>query len=213
MTMPDVEQLLREFIAEDRCGGDADPLVYLARVEGNDRAELEALIDGYLARAPRAPFDRDDFAASQARAIAEEVGRALGGASGAWPVVLPRLRHRARLRRADVVQRLAHELGAERSVDKVARYYHGMEQGTLPADGVSDRVLEALGRVLDVAANRLREAGATAGEVAPGRSASVAFARVGSPDPAYAEPGPPDPTPAPDAPRDAVDDLFSRPPS
>ncbi len=207
MTMRDVEQLLREFIAEDRAGGTADPLAYLERVDGADRAELEALIDGYLARAPRRPFDAAAFAGSPARAIAEEVGLALGGVSGTWPVVLPRLRHRARLRRADVVRRLAQDLDAEAQVDKVARYYHGMERGTLPGEGVSDRVLEALGRVLGVAAERLREAGRAAGGAAPGRSASVAFARVGSPDPEYAEP--PGAEPAPATPPDAIDALFT----
>ena len=51
--MADVERLLHEFIAEDRSGGDADPLAYLRRARGADRAELEALIDAYLP-APRA---------------------------------------------------------------------------------------------------------------------------------------------------------------
>ena len=133
--MPDVERLLHEFIAEDRAGGVADPLAYLDRVTGADRAELEALIDGYLARAPRRAFDRDAFDASPARAIAEDVARALGGVSGRWPVLLPRLRHRAQLRRTDVVGRLAAELGAEAQARKIAHYYHEMEQGTLPAAG------------------------------------------------------------------------------
>jgi hypothetical protein len=212
MTMSDVDRLLHEFIEEDRSGGPADPLAYLRRLEGTDRAELEALIDGYLARAPRRPFDADAFARSPARGVAEELGRALGGASGTWPALLPRLRHRAQLRRADVVRRLADELGAgEAQVDKVARYYHEMEQGTLPAAGVSDRVLEALGRVVGVTAQRLRDAGRSAGGSAPGAAGAVAFARVGSPDPRYLEETPSAPSSAAPAaePRDEVDDLFT----
>jgi hypothetical protein len=209
MTMPDVERLLQEFIAEDRAGGAADPLDYLARVEGGDRSELEALIDGYLARASRRPFDPGAFAGSRAEANAAHVARALGGVSGAWPVVLPRLRHRARLRRTDVVQQLAQQLGAEAQRDKIAGYYHAMEQGTLPAAGVSARVLDALARVLGVTAARLREAGEAAAGAAPGSSASVAFARVGAPDPAYDEPEPPTHEPAPETPPDAVDALFT----
>lgn len=204
--MPDVERLLQEFIAEDRAGGVADPLVYLARVTGADRAELEALIDGYLARAPRRVFDRDAFEASPARAIAEDVGRALGGVSGTWPVVLPRLRHRAQLRRTDVVRLLAVELDAEAQVDKVARYYHEMEQGTLPAVGVSDQVLEALGRVMSVTAAHLRAAGKSVGGAASGPADSIAFARVGSADPDDAAAvGRPEPV----APPDAIDALFT----
>ena len=210
MTMADVDKLLHEFIAEDQAGGSADPLDYLRRVEGTDRAELEALIDGYLARAPRRPFDRAAFARSPARAVAEELGRALGGASGTWPALLPRLRHRAQLRRADVVARLVEALGARRDqADKVARYYHRMEQGTLPAAGVSDRVLEALGRVVGVSAERLREAGRSSRGMPPAADAAGAFARVGSPDPQYAEAEDLMAGAPPDEPRDEIDDLFA----
>jgi hypothetical protein len=213
MTMADVDRLLQEFIEEDRTAGPADPAAYLARLTGADQAELEARIDEYLAEAPRRPFDREDFMRSPARGIAEELGRALGGASGTWPALLPRLRHRARLRRVDVVSRLADELGAggEAQVAKVASYYHGMEQGTLPAAGVSDRVLEALARIVGVGVDRLREAGRAAGDGPPGAAAAAAFARVGSPDPRYVEPSaapqPAEPTPAEE--RDEIDELFT----
>jgi hypothetical protein len=208
--MADVEKLLQEFIEEDRASGTADPLDYLQRVEGTDRVELETLIDGYLARAPRRPFDRDEFVRSPARAVAEELGRALGGASGTWPAFLPRLRHRAQLRRSEVVARLADELGATPDqADKVARYYHQMEQGTLPSAGVSDRVLEALGRVVGVTARRLREAGQGAGEMPPAATAAGAFARIGSPDPQYAEAEDLMPSAPPDEPRDEIDELFT----
>ena len=204
--MPDVERLLQEFIAEDRAGGVADPLAYLGQVSGADRQELEALIDGYLGRAPRREFDRAAFEDAPERAIAEDVARALGGVSGRWPVVLPRLRHRAQLRRTDVVRRLATELDAEAQVEKVARYYHQMERGTLPESGVHDRVLEALGRVMNVTAERLRAAGKSVGGAAPGPAGSTAFARVGAPDPDYAAP---DGRPEPVEPPDEIDALFT----
>jgi hypothetical protein len=211
MPMGDVERLLREFVEEDRISGAADPLEFLRRADEADRPELEALIDAYLARAPRRPFDREAFARSPARAVADELGRALGGVSGTWPALLPRLRHRASLRRAEVVARLADELGAGAAQrGKVARYYHEMEQGALPATGVSDRVLEALGRVVGVPAERLREAGRAAGGTAPGPSPAAAFARVGSPDPQYAEAGAPaTPAHAQEEPPDEIDALFT----
>jgi hypothetical protein len=203
--MADVAKLLQEFIADDRAGRPADPLEYLQRVEGSERAELEALIDGYLARAPRRPFDRAAFAQSPARAVAEELARALGGESGTWPALLPRLRHRAQLRRTEVVARLADELDATpEQVDKVARYYHQMEHGTLPAAGVSDRVLEALGRVVGVTAERLREAGRGGIALPPGDAAASAFARVGTPDPQYVEA---EVRPAPSSPAEPPDDI------
>src|SRR5512132_1689739 len=111
--MADVERLLHDFIAEDREAGEADPGTYLVRVRGTDRAELEALIDAYLARAPRRRFDRAAFQRSRARKTTDELGRALVGRSGWWPALLPRLRWSARLRRAEVVERLAHDLEAD----------------------------------------------------------------------------------------------------
>ena len=65
-----------------------------------------------------------------------------------WPSLLPQLRNRARLKRADLVAQLAARLGAEGQGEKVGLYYHQMEQGLLPASGVSDSVLEALGRIV-----------------------------------------------------------------
>ena len=209
--MTDVELLLQTFIRDVDEHGEADPLAYLARVEGADRAELEALIDGYLARAPRRPFDRAAFETSSARRVAEDVGRSLGGVSGEWPALLPRLRHRARLRRAEVVDALAAALGASgRGVDKVAAYYHGMEQGTLPADGVGDRVLEALAGVVGTSAQALREAGRAAGGSAPRGVAGTAFARIGAPDPEHASAEALMRTDrTADEPRDEIDEAFT----
>ena len=164
MTVADVEKLLHDFIEEDRTAGPADPLRYVERLEGIDRAELEALIDGYLARAPRRAFDAEAFERSPARGVAEELARALGGVSGTWPAQLPRLRHRAQIARSEVVRRLADELGArDTQTEKVTRYYHAMEQGTLPSGGVSDRVLEALGSIVGATAERLRTMGQALG--------------------------------------------------
>jgi hypothetical protein len=198
--MTDMHRLLEEFIAEDRAGGVADPAVFLLRVSGVDRAELEALIDGYLARAPRRAFDRAAFEASPARGVAAS----LAGSSGSWPALLPRLRDRAQLRRAEVVARLAAALGAGDRGGKVASYYHAMEQGTLPASGVSDRVLEALGRIVGESVEVLRAAGrATNPPIASGR----AFARVASPAAEF--PSPAARVPAPPIERDEIDDLFT----
>ena len=61
---------------------------------------------------------------------------------------------------------------------KVAGYYHAMEQGTLPAAGVSDRVLEALGARSSARAPQvLRAAGRAARSTAPPpRADAAAFA-------------------------------------
>jgi hypothetical protein len=194
--MTDVDRLLEAFIADDRAGV-ADPAAYVARVSGADRLELEALIDGYLARAPRRAFDRAAFEASPAGGVVA----ALEG----WPVLLPRLRERARLRPAELVARLAAELGAGGREPKVAAYYDRMERGTLPASGVSDRVLEALSRIVGASAAVLRAAGTLAAPPPPAAPAALARAAAPAADFAAAAPA----GGSAEAARDEVDELFT----
>ncbi len=206
--MADVDRLLQDFIASDRAGEVADPAAYLAQVSGADRAELAALLDGYLAHAPRREFDRAAFAASPAaQAVSDALGRSLAGSSGTWPAVLPRLRDRARLRRAEVVSLLAAALGARDREAKVAGYYHAMEQGTLPAAGVSDRVLEALGRIVGESAAALRAAGAAMTGPPPPPASVASFARVASFEAGAGAAAPA----APVVERDEIDELFTGP--
>lgn len=205
--MTDVERLLRQYIEEDAAGADPNPVAFLQRADGADRAHLEAMIDAYLQRRPRAAFDMAEFRDSPAADVVEALSRSLTGVSGLWPSLLPRLRNEARVRRADLVAELADRLGAHGKRDKVADYYNQMEQGLLPAAGVSDTVLEALGKVVGRSAAALRRAGET---VAPGgtgsaSSAAPTFARTTRPQGEPAEQARGD---APPSEWDEVDRLF-----
>lgn len=206
--MTDLVGLFADYVAEHQAGGEADPRAYLSRVSGVERAELGALIDAYLARAPRQPFEQAMFRGSSAERTVGELERAIGGQAGLWPALLPRLRDRAGLRRSALVERLAFALGVDDRRDKVAGYYHQMEQGLLPAAGVSDRVLEALGQVIGETAQALRDAGHTLlppGE-GPTAPAAAAFARR-----AYAETAsapPPEAVAGQADEWDEVDELF-----
>jgi hypothetical protein len=204
----DVDRLLAEYIAEHRAGGTADPREYLSRTSPPQSRELTALIDAYLARAPRQAFDQEAFRGSSAERTVDELERAIAGQAGLWPALLPRLRNQAGLKRSTLVERLASALGVTDHQDKVANYYHEMEQGLLPARGVSDRVLEALGQIVGETAQTLKEAGR--GLTPPDEGASgapaVAFARR-----AYVEPGVTESSGAQPPPRgewDEVDELF-----
>jgi hypothetical protein len=204
----DVQHLLAEYIAEHRSGGDADPGVYLSRASPSDRDELMALIDAYLARTPRQSFDADSYRGSTAERTVDELERALRGRSGLWPALLPQLRTRAGIKRSELVERLAAALGVSDKTNKVGDYYHQMEQGLLPAAGVSHRVLDALGGLVGETADALREAGHAIRPPEPGGAAAqAAFARR-----AYTEaPGSPPPTglSSPGLPEwDDVDELF-----
>jgi hypothetical protein len=222
--MTSVETLLSQFIAADRAGGDApDPQAYLDQLQGTDRAELDLLIDEYLARAPRRAFDAQAFAASPARALTDDLIQALDGQAGTWPALLPRLRHRARLSRAQLVTALAQALGVPGKEAAVQAYYHEMEQGTLPAAGVTDRVLEALAALVGSTQQALRAAGeaivpppASQAFSAPAPSgappARAAFARKAQPDLAFMmeEPPPPPASPGTGSPDTSdVDALFT----
>jgi hypothetical protein len=207
--MSDVERLLSEYIAEHREQGDADPQGYLERVDGLDRRELAALIDAYLARAPRRGWDPEAFRDSGTARQVEALSRSLAGESGLWPSLLPRLRARARLKRVEVVSRLAAALGVAWREEKVGLYYHEMEQGSLPAEGVSDSVLEALGRILGESATALREAGRSLG---PGRTTGAppgaVFTRMArAPEGAEPRAAPAEPERG-EAEWDEVDELF-----
>ena len=206
--MSDVDRLLAAYIAEHRAGGDADPREYVAKASRAQQRELLSLIDAYLVRAPRQAFDDQSFRGSNAERTVDELERALGGQSGLWPALLPRLRARAGLKRSELVERLADELGVGDRKAKVAGYYHEMEQGLLPARGVSERVLDALGRIVGETTQSLKDAGralAPSGE-GPAAAAAPAFARR-----AYAEPAG-DSAPSTQTPStgdwDEVDELF-----
>lgn len=184
--MSEVDRLFERYIDEHRAGGEADPWAFLGQVEGVDRAELAALIDSYLARAPGAEWDPEGFKGSAAERLTESLDRSLRGQAGLWPAILPRLRERARVNRTELAKRLTTSLALKPAQQpKVAEYYHQMEQGLIPARGVSDKVLDALAGIVGVGAAGIRRAGEPFGEPAP-PAAGAAYARTAEPSPKYA---------------------------
>jgi hypothetical protein len=211
--MPDVNDLFSEFIARQLAGERPDPFQYMDKLSEDEREELGDLIDAFLERAPREAWDADAFRGSDAERIVERVDRAVNGASGMWPALLPRLRHRAKIRREDLVARLAEALGKPEQRSKVGAYYHEMEQGILPSEGVNEKVLEALGSIVDVSAAALRDAGerllpAQGGQATQRSSESPAFARKTVPDPDYIPEAPTATRGASDGEPDEIDKLF-----
>ena len=204
--MVDVDTLLKQFIAEHEAGGDADPRAYLEQVEGGDRSELSALIEGYLMRAPRRAWDPSAYERSGAPAMVDALSRSLEGAGGLWPSLLPRLRERARLKRSELVAELAARLGAEGSRAKVERYYHEMENGLLPEEGVSDTVLDALGQIVGQSKEALRRAGQAFGPGMQTDASSPAFTRTTGVPAAHELRAQPAPEPSEEW--DEVDRLF-----
>jgi hypothetical protein len=206
MTPKNVDRLLAEYVSECRGGGAADPTRYLAQLHGAERAELALLIDRFLVRQPRRSFDATAFPGSAAESLVDSLDASLRGQAGLWPALLPRLRDEAQLKRSDVVEQLAQALGATDQSEKVARYYHEMEQGLLPPAGVSDKVLDALARIVNVSAAALRRAGGAITPAGASTPTHAVFARaVPAPEQDRAsEPRSPGIEPA----RDDIDRLF-----
>lgn len=212
--MSDVDRLLSDYISEHRAGGEADPLAYLDQLEGTDREELAELLDAYLQRTPGREWDPDAYRGSAAERLTESLSRSLTGRAGLWPVVLPRLRERAQMKRADLVERLAEALGVGGRREKVASYYHEMEQGSLEPAGVSDRVLAALGAIVGTSAETLRRTGESlpAGKPIEG-APDAAFTRMQHAPPGYEadeapQAGAPARSPGTAEEWDEVDELF-----
>ena len=206
MTPNNVDGLLAEYVSECHAGGEADPTRYLAQLHGAERAELAMLIDRFLVHQPRRSFDAAAFRDSPAEALVDSLDASLRGQAGLWPALLPRLRHEAQLKRSDVVEQLAEALGAPAQSEKVAGYYHLMEQGLLPPAGVSDKVLDALAKIVNVSAAALRRAGGAITPAGASSPADTIFARaVPAPErDRAAEPISPGIEPA----RDDIDRLF-----
>ena len=171
--MSAVDRLFDEYVTAYRAGEDPDPGPWLSRLDGVDRLELEALVDGYLASAPRQPWNPAAFAADQrAGALADELSGALLDRAGAWPALLPRLRRQSGLSLGELAARLAEVVGVAGRAPKVERYLEQAEAGELDPRGVSRRVLDALARLLRVSFEEL----ATAADLGTGLPAPAARA-------------------------------------
>jgi hypothetical protein len=171
------DALLSEFI--DAWNGGRRPRLedFLERAAPADRDDLADDVATFVALADAPALDPAVLAAEP---VVREVVAALDAQAGLWPALLPRLRARARLRVDELAGRLAAALGVGGAEAKTAGYLRAMEDGTLEPAGVSRRVLDALGRLLDADPAELAAAGRFA---AP----SGALFRTDAPDPDVAE--------------------------
>ena len=207
--MAAIKQLLEQFTATFEAGEEPDLAAILAEADNDSaRQELADRIDSYLMEAPRRQWDPIAYESSPARDAVERAYESIEGVSGSWPVLLPHLRHRAKIKRSELVWKLAAALGVN-DQERVADYYNQMEHGNLAAHGVSDRVIEALAGIYGASAELIRRAGEA---TMPPASAGAVFTRTATPDPAFDEASPPsapereEPDPGE---TDEVDRLFT----
>lgn len=156
----DRDRILSEFIDAWNAGRRPDVDEFVDRAAEEDRGWLSDEIASFMLTGPTPRYD--DAAIESIRAepiVAEALARSRERA-GLWATWLPSLRSRAKLSTAQLAEKLtgALELPADRAA-KTEGYLEEMERGALDPRGVSQRVLEALAKLLGVSGDELAGAG------------------------------------------------------
>lgn len=160
MTTPP-EQVLAEFIDAWNAGQRPDVAEHLGRVPEKQRAELARQIDAWLTLGPSPDYDEATLAAIRAEPA---VQRALAAAR------LAQAREDASLSAEQLAQALVEETGlAPEQREKAGRMLAALEAGRLSLAGLSQRLVDALGRILRLPA----EAFAASAET--GQAGALAF--------------------------------------
>src|SRR5687768_6575291 len=74
-TMAELERLFTEFVERHLAGQEPDPWSYIEQLSGDEREELEELIDAYFVGAPPRTWDAAAYRGSSAERIAEALDR------------------------------------------------------------------------------------------------------------------------------------------
>jgi transcriptional regulator with XRE-family HTH domain len=125
---------------------------YVHRVAPAERAALADAIDDFVTLAPAPRYDQDTL-----RAIRAEAAGATAPAA-ALPALLTRLRAGAGLSARDLADRLSATLDICGRQAKVERYVEQLERGELDGRRLSQRLLDALARLLSIDTDTLDHA-------------------------------------------------------
>ena len=170
------EKVLSDFIDAWNAGRRPRVHEYLEQVpSGPQRDELADQLSAWLEIAPTPAYSADARAAIRAEPVVQEVLATVGEDAGLWPVLLPRLRARAGLGVREVAAALLDRLGVgSANEERAADYLQRMERGQLRPEGVSRRLLDALGDLLGVSGSSLADAGA-GGALRPAAAGGTLF--------------------------------------
>jgi hypothetical protein len=168
-----ISRAFDEYVAAFRAGR-GDPKPFLNRFEGRERRELDLLIEGFIATGPVSDPDPAD---PRVAAITGQVLDQLEVPATGLASLLTRLRQQAKLTQEAVVRAIADSIGASPAeTEKIDVYYHRLEWGSLPPDGLSRNLFGTLTRVLGAKPDELEQAARAAGE--PAGSSGLIFARA-----------------------------------
>lgn len=167
--MADADQLLSRFIDEWNAGHQPSVENFLSQLPETDRDEFAEQISTFLTFASTPRFDdRTLDELTQTPAVKAAV-QAFEAEEGAWPMLLPRMRAQAGLSLRELAARVLTAAGlGERGVAKAEQRLVAMERGEIDATGVSSRIIDVLGRVLEVNPRILAQLGTPAAAPAGG---------------------------------------------
>lgn len=176
-----VDERMDEFARAWRAG-EADPRVFLADLEVEEKREMTVRIRLFLDRAAPDAWDPGRYPGSLSEQVVEGV---LGGAREAGREDLIGMRVERGLGKREVAVSLAEDLGATSDADrqKVSDYYHRLEWGTLDPSAISRKVIDSIAAILGSDRQGIVEA-----IPGPGETSHEVFARF-SPEPAAGELG------------------------
>jgi hypothetical protein len=156
--MEPVDRLLNDFIEAWNAGGRPQVDEYVDRAPEAERDELAVLIGAFLEIAPTPPYSAEQLDELRRDPMVRKIASLVADESGA--TTLPGLRERAKLKREQVVEGLARTLGLEGQETKIQRRYHQLEIGTITPSQLTQKLLDALAKVLRVAPDEIERAGA-----------------------------------------------------
>jgi transcriptional regulator with XRE-family HTH domain len=151
------DRILSEFIDAWRAGERPDALEYIDRAPPQDRAELAAAIDTFMALAPEPSYDDPTWSALTTDPMIDRI------AVDTWSALLPRLREQHGLSLDGLATTLAERFGV--ALPKTRAYLDDLEHDRLVPERLSRRLLDTLAAVLGTPAAWLERAGA--GPAAP----------------------------------------------
>jgi len=206
-----IRERFERYVEAYRSGhGDPDPA--MEGLGEGERLRLGRMIDEYLESAPRPDIALSSPDDPEIQEIVTAIVPLLDGRSGGLSRLLVKRRHELELSQGEVIESLAAEFEAsEPETGKIDAYYHDLEWGSLPAAGLTDRLLDSLAKILRTTRGNLREAGRALG---PGRAGTTGpvFARNAGEIGEAAGPGMTSPAGygrRASSPPDRIDDLFT----
>ncbi len=161
--MTRVEHALGEFAAAWKAGRRPRIEQFVARLDPSDREEFLELVDAWLELAPDPVYDEGTRTRIAGESDVAAVVHALREDRTLWPDLLPRLRERRGLSLRELshllVEVLALPAATAADESRLAGWLERMETDRVDPDGVTRRVLCALGDTLGVSATTLEDAG------------------------------------------------------